>query len=1434
MSAKAQLRALNEAIKQNKYAEAVVKGKELIAIDGNNFNAFILLGFAQEKIGSLEDAETAYKTAALLNPKSPTPWQGVCKLAEGQGTKRLDLFKEALENLIPILADANEFPKIQDLIDRYTKLAATSDNKMHYIDALQLVSPDNAVYGYLEGLVPRPVETYEKIITATESEEKKLINRLIGERRTRIGSVFKVVSQETKHEVYSNSLLEHYIRRIINWCPDDELRRTYEEKLLKYCLDKLYVLKDGPGKDSYRQSVLDQATGMVVVRHPFQLGWDIALEWQDHKNISDYDPVILHEYCHFFPTSDLSRVILAFVTSDISPFPADAKTKETEAPKPKVSGESSSDDDEGGGVLVGEIPISEAERIMMMTEGMNKTTSLLAYRLVGAYYRHLEEWQECSELMRKAMKQITADSKLCGLQFLNTLDFFRILLGTSLVYYQSPRNHAEAMGLFEQVMERDPLSTEAMIGVGLIFEEEEEFEKASSFLSRALERDPENIMVKSEAGWVKAMMGQYEEAEAELRECLDTVSKSKKKAASVSGELLAQIQYRIGYCIWENDTSKAARKNRKGAYAFFLSALKSDLNHAQSYTILGIYYSDYAGDKKRARRCFQKALELSSNEVISAKHLAESYADDGDWEKVELISRRIIESGKVRPPPGSKRKGISWPFSALGTACLNKQEYPEAIANFQAALRMSPEDYHSWVSLGESYYRSGRHMAATKAILHAQDLEEKMEPDVRSALGDTWFTNYLLANIKKELSDYDSAIAVFKEIYKSHSSEYGVIISLLQSLVDCAHDSVEKGLYGKASQLATETIELAKNVAPLVFELFNFWKALGDACSVFVTVRARLDEMPMETVFTILTTFGSNEANGLFADYDKVDIAGLAANVEGPLAKKAVGYMILCHKRAIHVSSSDPHAQAVAHYNLGWAEYKAHSSLPLQKRGRSSRYQKAAVRAFKRAIELEAKNSEFWNALGVVTSQINPQVSQHAFVRSLHLDERNPAAWTNLGTLALMNNDIESASAAFARAQSNDPEYADAWVGNAYIQKLLGDENEFRGQMVHAISLSGGSNLTARQQYGAAMFDFVLKAPADDVHVANLIEPLFALGQAKALDPFELSYPHLFTLFQERIYDHARAVQTLETLCSTVESEYEATEDPELLGRFVIAKADLARSFLASKDYENAIEAGEMAISLTDEVSEQELTAEQRSKARLSAHLTVGLAHYFSNDVDTAVSNFEVALEETNSNPDAVCLLCQVLWATGTEKNRDLARDKLFDLANSLPNHVPSRLILAVISILDQDNESLEAVVVDLKMLRMKLSLDGNIYRAINDILAAVEAITPARSLSDVAAQMQTEILLHPGMPHGWTKLAAAMDGSAAALGQVAVDVAMKGVPPRGTLKAEDVAMACAVTKKVADAQTAVFMAPWVMEGWTALDGAMERGRNRVKAQVAA
>ena len=1267
--------------------------------------------------------------------------------------------------------------------------------RSQYKQALLLMLPYSSNYEDLGGLLPNPAYTYAKVAEITEAEERERINKEIGERRTRLGAKIGQVTTDVKREVFESSTLECIYSQIINWTTEDDTRRLYEEKLLQRAYDTLAVLPL-QRKEEKRQQVLKFAEGLVILKHPFALAWMIVLEWKDVEQVEALEVGLLREYVELFPDDGLSKVLQGYLGSEISPFLISSGT---------VRPDAEADDD-------AEL-MTAADRLLLMTGGAEESSrSVLSQRLMAEYYLYLEEYPSAVETAKKARQLIALETNLSGLEFQDNLDAVNLHLATALIQYQTPRNHPEARAICEAVLQRKPTNTSALLCIGLILEEEEDYEGATDFLSRALERNPD-LKVRTETAWCNAMNGNWKTGMMELEKCIPEMSESDVRTKALKSQTL----YRIGVCIWNIDTSNAARKNRNGAYARFLASLQANLNFAPAYTSLGMYYADYGKDKKRARKCFQKAFELSPSEVEAAERLARAFADQRDWDLVEVVAQRVIESGKVRPPPGSKRKGLSWPFTALGVCQLNNNEYHKSIVSFQSALRVAPEDYHSWVGLGESYHNSGRYIAATKAFEQAQKLETSDNMDI----GETWFSRYMLANVRRELGDFNEAAVGYEEVLSAKHLEFGVAISLLQTHVESAWRDIELGFFGRAASSTAKAVTVAGNIVKYRLDAFNLWKAIGDVCSAFSWMQKYVGEFPLKDVLSILQLEISPEMFEQLVDLDHTGAEALQVlgqeDSKSMTLEGCLRAAILAQKRLIHVSLHDIHAQAVAWYNLGWTEYRAHVDLTQNNNAglgkKVPQYLKASVRCFKRAIELEAGNSEFWNSLAVVTTKLNPKVAQHSFVRSLYLNDKSAMVWTNLGTLYLLQQDNQLANDAFARAQSADPEYTHAWVGQGILALLLGEVDEAQSLFTHAFEITDSSSIITKRLYSSSTFDQIITRTSKN-QVTDILQPLFALQQLRSQTTADTIFGHLEALFFQRVSATSEAIARLEAVCGGVEAEYELSESPLCLARFAQAKADLARAYLADNNFSAAAENAEMSLALSSDPETTWPDLEARHKFRLSAHLTAGLAYYYSQEMDQAIGMFRTALEETEGSPDAVCILAQVLWAKGGDEERNVARDQLFDCAQRHPGHASTIMLLAVIAMLDDDQDTLEAVAADLHDLRTRSDLDLQQQSRIGQLLAALAIRSDASDDSNSAevAEAQTAVMLGPSKPYGWSQLTEISEESYPT--EMALLTAKGAVPPKGPLDAEDLAEAFAGTARPADAQRAIMIAPWGMDGW--------------------
>ncbi|KAI5286919.1 Superkiller protein 3 [Ascosphaera aggregata] len=1317
--------------------------------------------------------------------------------------------------------NAGDADKCKNIIDHYVSFVRKNGSRPEYKNALLLQLPTSPYYHFLEGAVPDPNHTFTRVIEIAEAEEKDFINREIGERRTRIGATIDRVVIEVKREAFQKSQLDDLYRNAVNWISDDETRYNYEEKLLQRAYDYLSVLPSEE-KLAKRKEVIKLAQDMVIIKHPYELAWNITLEWQDFEEIAHMDVNILRGYIKFFSDSGLAKVLRGYLKSGICPFThldkdfedSTERANESDEPQPPEN-----DPDTDLSQDHGDETIANDQLLLLMAEGLEQCpNSILAHRIMSEMYLSLQEWESVADVCRKAINLSTQLISETGLDYQETVDALNIMLAKSLIHHQSPRHHPEARTIFESILDRKPTLPSCLLGLGVILIEDHDYITAVNFLDKAMKRDPDNLNVRSEHYWSRAHNGELETALNGLQETLEIM----RSTRSTNQELKAELLYRIGYCQWGMDPSVAARKDRTRAYASFLASIQASMNYAPAYTSLGLYYADYKKDAKRARRCFHKAFELSSAEIEAAERLARDFADQKDWAIVEAVAERVVSSGRAKPAPGSKRKGCAWPYAALGVVEMNRQQYPKAIVNFQSALRIEPGFYEAWVGLAESYHHSGRYGAATRAFEHAETLEGKLSP---LQAQQTWYTKYMLANVKRVIGDYDDAIARYEAVARLKPHEFGVSIAMIQALTENARKCVDLGLFGEAAKKAADAIVQGVKVSREHRNVFNLWKAIGDAYSVFSWIKGEVTFMPIDEFKTLVLESDDDKAFEPLSDIDNIGLsfANLLCKPDAgdSLSRNQPLYAaILAYKRAVMSSSTDVYAQAVAWYNLGWAEHRAYvceedeAAMGMK---RSKRFLKASMRCFKRAIELEAGNPEFWNALGVVTTHMNPKVAQHSFVRSLHLSDNNAPVWTNLGTLYLLHNDYELASAAFTRAQSADPDYPHAWLALGLLSLLSGEIEEARLHFTHALEIGTSAHAFLQRHYATSVFDHMISQPSQFCDIQQIIQPLFAVHKLHILTPQDLPHEHLLALLSERIGDTKYSSTILDSVCSSIEAQYELSESLRDLYRFAQANADAARAQLANQDNAAAVERADAALTISSEEGAEGVDPDGWRMLRLSAHVTAGLAYYYLGDMDKAIEMFKDALEETDYAPQVVCLLAQVLWAKGGEEERDVAREQLLNCVQDFPHDVSALTLLTVIALLDSDYDALDAVQVDLQELRIRSDITDCDRLKISKLLVSIADIrspnVPPTDPQHIEESVRS-IVLAPYEPQGWIQLTNKTSDPYAA--RVALENTMHRLTPRGSLVASNLAKSYALLETRENAARAVMIAPWVSDGWKA------------------
>lgn len=227
-------------------------------------------------------------------------------------------------------------------------------------------------------------------------------------------------------------------------------------------------------------------------------------------------------------------------------------------------------------------------------------------------------------------------------------------LASALVHLYPPKHHPRALRLLDDVLKFDPDNVDALIGRGYILqyiwkwgEAERLFTKATSLVPLGTQK---MVRAKEESAWCLSKIQVVKGVHA-LKEVLDDLQGDEHDMDR------ARCLWRIGQGCWEMGgwstlpihklmlLIPGAVDFREEAFSHFINSLKYDRTYAPAYTSLGIYYSEFADppDPARASKCFQKAFELDPREADAAKRLAEGFADEREWDLVEVVARRTID-----------------------------------------------------------------------------------------------------------------------------------------------------------------------------------------------------------------------------------------------------------------------------------------------------------------------------------------------------------------------------------------------------------------------------------------------------------------------------------------------------------------------------------------------------------------------------------------------------------------------------------------------------------------------------------------------------------------------------------------------------------------------------------------------------------------------
>ncbi|CAH1796878.1 unnamed protein product [Owenia fusiformis] len=555
-------------------------------------------------------------------------------------------------------------------------------------------------------------------------------------------------------------------------------------------------------------------------------------------------------------------------------------------------------------------------------------------------------------------------------QFSSTLRLLQAKL-----YLDSKQNLEKGSTICEQLLGDGVKNVDILYTQGLLLVEQNKIDEAQKVLNDLEEEYSSDLAaISALRGWLHYQKQNYDLALESLAKALES---------PIYG---VDSQYKLALVKWES-------QDKTEAFQMFLKAAKCDPYNSDIFLHLGHYYKHTVEDLQKARKCYQKAVDLNPLSESAGCALVDTLNELNEEELSYNLLKQVV---------GQSAAGeAKWAWLRLGLLELKRGNPTEAIYALQCALRADPTDNHVWECLAETYMSRGSFTAAMKAFSRALELEPS-----------SMYARYQIATIKQSLGQLAEAVAEYKSVLEIEPTYVPALKGVGETYLLLVKSSLQNCFYGRAVDECQQAISMLTSAASVRPDLGCVWKLLGDACTILHSLPAT--KLQVKIPGKLL---GKDEEGTC----DKLELLALGARCFGKALKCLPECTSIWYDLGNNYFRQSQHAPATAQADLI----------------------KKSIAILKQALVKDPTNANLWNALGCVACSPGCQdnaLAQHCFIKSIN-QESSVVAWTNLGVLYLQTSHIELAHEAFKIAQSLEPSYVNCWIGQALIAETVGDDD---------------------------------------------------------------------------------------------------------------------------------------------------------------------------------------------------------------------------------------------------------------------------------------------------------------------------------------------------------------------------------------------------------
>ncbi|CAO3639771.1 unnamed protein product [Cunninghamella blakesleeana] len=1360
-NSKANLKAAREAIGKKDFDEAIRCCNCIILWESGNYNAYVFLGVAYAGLDNEEEAEKAYRQAIDINSEQLLAWQGLITLYEKK--EKYEEVLKTIDHVLPLLILSGDGNRVVDYLNKKLDIYETKmPDEVKFIETLQQFLPTSKHYNLIKDAknIPSTSKIYKYQMDLAERSDCKAIESTYKSRRFKINNAPSTAAslyESVEAEIYSKSDIISIYETLLEQ-PDDEVDKLDIQTKLLNIYRKILPAKKN--KNEVYNKIMTIVNTLIEKNVDSSIPYEIKIEFTDVSSCDDYDENIVNILINQYGSSTTSKFLLGY-----------RKYKEGD--------------------------LDEAFDIF--GDALEQSPQLLCgYLCLSWIYYNSNEFESGLEYAtrgRDLVKKFGIDTGILLEKMLLSMELCMANCYKNL----DSKYYPDALDIYKNILEKSPDNINALEGAGNILSQDKKYGEALSYFEKVLILDNQQHNAIAQIGWIYAEKEDYDKA-------IEFVTKAIKVSGDVS---IADYYYKLGRIYWKMGGDY--RNSSEYAFNNFMLSVKRNPKFSNGFAYLGHYYREISNDHIRAKKCYEKVMQLNPMDVEVAFHLSNYYVNDDELSKAEDLFKQITNSS---PKTG-------WAWRRLGYAHMTTDNYQEAISCFQKSLRVDTNNVQCWEGLGEAYTYEGRYVAALKAFERATIL------DPLSING-----NYQKALVKQKVGKYSAALEEFEAtLALAEQQGAGVYLPALKGLADTylakVKEDFQQGFFGRAVDGCRKTIHTCLLGLQADENILGFWKLIGDACCLYRLMPSYLHMCAYDDIQEAIKNFAISAHQKLKFEHDhssqlvdeflQLEITSEfylppEAALDVMLACASFAYkqvIVLCHNHK-SISPIYWHDLALVYHWMGENNLEHQSTCTL-----------VATKCIQVALALNNNESTFWNTLGVISMKDSPKTSQYAFIKAMEYNSRSAIPWTNYGFLCLSLKDYELANKSFETAHSLDPDWISAWVGQAYVASIWGTEATSIFQ--HAFESSNGSALEASYGYANTVYQQLSSQVKSDEKINNtiIVAPAFALQKLTEQKLHDALSLNLLGLLSERLGQYQRAAEAFAGAILALEAKIEQQQDEENkntnLNRLAQVHANLGRMLCATGDFQGAIHSYQLALQ------------NENISSRVYCLLGAGIAHYFLDQLEEALQMFEVALNETSDNiqlrQDVVVLLSKVLWALGGDEQRSVAKDQLLACIADSPHYLPAIFSLSVMGILGNDPTLTTAALEELKKVPSEIAYEQDKDQWISWIFSCYYKLqgndhSALRSLLKKAHQL-------PWVATLWSRLASesmTQDGelqNAKNLASIALVINRQQQSSADSI-AKSYEDAASVTGSKSLAQRAIFSAPWRIEAWEALAAAKE------------